>query len=199
MRVIVVGATGTIGKAIVSELGTRHEVIEVGFSRGRFQVDIARIDSIRALFAAVGKTDAVVASAGKVHFGSLHEMTSEQFQVGLHDKLLGQVHLALVAQRHLNDGGSITLTSGVLSHDPIRYGANASAVNGAIDAFVRAAAIELPRGLRINAVSPTILRESLGIYGSYFIGFEAVPAERVALAYARSVDGAQTGQVYEVQ
>jgi NAD(P)-dependent dehydrogenase (short-subunit alcohol dehydrogenase family) len=198
VKVIVIGATGTIGTAVVRELGSRHDVIEVGRTRGRYQVDITRIDSVRALFAAVGKADAIVSAAGKVHFGPLAEMTSEQFQIGLHDKLLGQVHLALLAQHHLNDGGSITLTSGVLSEDPIRYGAGASSVNAAIEGFVRGAAIELPRGLRINAVSPTILQESLGAYGTYFTGFEAAPAQRVALAYARSVDGAQTGQVYKV-
>jgi NAD(P)-dependent dehydrogenase (short-subunit alcohol dehydrogenase family) len=198
MKVIVAGATGTIGKAVVHELGARHDVIEVGHRGGRHQVDINRIDSVRTLFTSLGKVDAIVSCVGKVHFGPLAEMSSEQFQVGLHDKLLGQVHLALVAQHHLNDGGSITLTSGVLSDDPIRYGASASSVNAAIEGFVRGAAIELPRGLRINAVSPTILKESLGAFGAYFVGFEAVPAQRVALAYARSVDGAQTGQVYKV-
>jgi NAD(P)-dependent dehydrogenase (short-subunit alcohol dehydrogenase family) len=198
MKVIVVGATGTIGKAVTHELGSRHEIIEVGYRGGRHQVDITRIDSVRALFAAVGKVDAVVCCAGKVHFGPFAEMSADQFQIGLRDKLLGQVHLALVAQHHLNDGGSITLTSGVLSDDPIRYGANASTVNAAIEGFVRGAAIELARGMRINAVSPTILKESLGAYGAYFIGFEAVSAAQAALAYARSVDGAQTGQVYKV-
>jgi NAD(P)-dependent dehydrogenase (short-subunit alcohol dehydrogenase family) len=198
MKVIVVGATGTIGKAVVAELGSRHEVIEVGHRGGRHQVDITRIDSVRALFRSIGKMDAVVSCAGKVHFGPLAEMSSDQFQIGLHDKLLGQVHLALAAQHHLNDGGSITLTSGVLSDDPIRFGAGASSVNAAIEGFVRGAAVELPRGMRINAVSPTILEESLGAFGAYFIGFEAVPAQRVALAYARSVDGARTGQIYKV-
>ena len=108
-------------------------------------------------------------------------MTAEQFKIGLHDKLLGQVDLALIGQHYLNEGGSITLTSGIVSAEPIRYGANASAVNSAIDGFVRGAAVEL-QGRRINAVSPSVLRESWGSYGPYFLGFEAVPAQRVALA-----------------
>lgn len=106
--------------------------------------------------------------------------------------------MALAAQHHLNDGASITLTSGIVSHEPIRYGANATAVNAAVDGFVRAAAIELPRGLRINAVSPSVLQESMEGYGPYFHGFEPVPASRVAMAYVKSVDGLQTGQVYRV-
>jgi len=125
-------------------------------------------------------------------------MTPEQFNLGLQDKLLGQVQLALLGQHYLNEGGSITLTSGIVGIEPIRNGANATAVNAAIEGFVAAAAIELARGVRINAVSPTILTESVGSYGPFFPGFETVPAVRAALAYQRSVEGGQTGRVYRV-
>jgi NAD(P)-dependent dehydrogenase (short-subunit alcohol dehydrogenase family) len=125
-------------------------------------------------------------------------MTPEQFGVGLQDKLMGQVNVALAAQHHLNDGGSITLTTGVLGHDPIRHGANATTVNAAIEGFARAAALELARGIRINVVSPGVLQESMDIYAPYFRGFEPVPVARAALAYVKSVDGLQTGQVYRV-
>lgn len=108
------------------------------------------------------------------------------------------MRLALLGARHLNDGGSITLTTGILTDEPIRQGANATAVNAAVEGFVRAAAIELPRGIRINAVSPTVLTESWDGYQSFFAGFESVPAARAALAYQRSVEGAQTGRVYRV-
>lgn len=198
MKVMVIGATGTIGKAVVAELAPRHEIIEVGKTRGQYQADISDASSIRALLARTGKIDAIAATTGKVHFGPLPAMTIDQFRIGLNDKLLGQVQLAMIALEFLNDGGSITLTSGVLSHDPILSGASASAVNGAIDSFVKAAAIELPRGIRINAVSPTVLEESLDVYGPFFRGFDAVPARRVALAYSKSIEGAQTGQVYSV-
>lgn len=198
MKIIVIGATGTIGKAVVNELSSRHEIIEVGKTRGQYQVDIADTGSIRALFAKTGKVDAIVATTGSVHFGPLPAMTVDQFKIGLHDKLLGQVQLAMIGHDFLNDGGSITLTSGVLSHDPILNGSSASTVNAGLDGFVQAAAIELPRGIRINSVSPTVLEESLDVYGPYFRGFDAVPARRVALAYSKSVEGAQTGQVYSV-
>jgi NAD(P)-dependent dehydrogenase (short-subunit alcohol dehydrogenase family) len=198
MNIVIIGATGTIGRAVTEELDARHDIITVGKSSGQFQADIADIGSVRRLFEQVGKVDAVVVAAGNLHFGPLAEMTPEQFHVGLNDKLMGQVNVALVAQHHLNDGGSITLTSGVVSDEPIRYGANASTVNRAVEGFVRGAAIELPRGIRINVVSPSVLQESMDAYGPYFRGFEAVPAKRAALAYSRSVEGAQTGQVYRV-
>ena len=147
----------------------------------------------------MGNVDAVVGTAGNVHFGPLLEMTPEQHQVGLSDKLMGQVYLALEAAKHLNPGGSVTLVAGTLSRDPVRFGASASLVNSALEGFVRAAAIEFPAGTRINAVSPTVLLESMDAYGPYFRGNEGVPAKRVALAFSKSVEGAQTGQVYSVE
>jgi len=198
-KILLIGASGTIGQAVLANLGARHDVITVGRSSGTHRADFSQPGAVVKLFEAVGKVDAIVSTAGNLHFGPLAEMTAEQFNLGLQDKLLGQVQLALVGQKYLNDGGSITLTAGILSIEPIRNGASATAVNAAIEGFAAAAAIELPRGLRINAISPTVLTESMGSYGPFFPGFEPVPAERVALAYQRSVEGAQTGRVYRVQ
>lgn len=199
-KVLLIGASGTIGQAVLANLAARHEVITVGRTSGTHRADFSQPGSVAALFKAVGKVDAIVSTAGNLHFGPLAEMTPEQFNLGLQDKLLGQVQLALLGQHCLNEGGSITLTSGIVGIEPIRNGANATAVNAAIDGFVAAAAIELlPRGLRINAVSPTILTESVGSYGPFFPGFETVPAARAALAYQRSLEGGQTGRVYRVQ
>ena len=198
MKIILVGASGTIGKALEQELKERHEIIRVGLSSGDLQADITDPASIRALFEKAGPFDALISAAGKVHFGALAEMGEAEFAVGLKDKLMGQVNLVLIGREFANDGASFTLTSGVLSHDPIRFGASASMVNGAIDSFVRSAALELPRGMRINSVSPTVVEEALPAYGPYFRGYKAVPAAEAALAYAKSAEGAQTGQVYRV-
>lgn len=198
MKIILVGASGTIGKAIEQELKERHEIIRVGRNSGDLQADITDVASIRRLFEKVGPFDALISAAGKVHFGALAEMGEAEFAVGLQDKLMGQVNLVLIGREFANDGASFTLTSGVLSHDPIRYGASASMVNGAIDAFVRSAALELPRGMRINSVSPTVIEEALPGYAPYFRGYKAVPAAEAALAYAKSAEGAQTGQTYRV-
>ncbi len=198
MKIVIIGASGTIGSAVASELAQRHEIIEVGSRSGAHQADMGDIAQVRALFARIGKVDAVVVTAGKLHFGPLADFTPEQFQLGLGSKLMGQVNVALVAQQYLNDGGSITLTSGIVAEQPIRNGAAASMTNAAVEGFVRGAAIELARGIRINVVSPTVLEESLDAYGPFFPGFEPASASRVALAYRRSVEGAQTGQVYRV-
>jgi len=199
MKVLVVGATGEIGSAVVRALAERgHAVVRAGRTRGDHQVDIKSDASVEALYAAVGRVDAIVSAAGGLHFAPLAEMTAANFNIGLQDKLLGQVRLALLGQHVLNDGGSITLTTGVAADDPVRGGSNAAAVNAAVEGFVLGATIELPRGLRINAVSPTLLTESLAAYGALFPGVETVPAARVALAYVRSIEGPLTGRVFRV-
>jgi NAD(P)-dependent dehydrogenase (short-subunit alcohol dehydrogenase family) len=198
MRIVVVGATGTIGKAVVAALQDRHEIVKIGNRGGDHQVDITDSNSIRALFEKTGRFDALVSAAGKVHFGDFAKLTEKEVEIGLRNKLMGQVNLVLIGRDYINDGGSFTLTSGLLSHDPILYGTSASLVNGALDAFVKGAAIELDRGVRINVVSPGVLVESLGVFGEYFRGHEPVPGSRVANAYVKSVEGRLTGQVFHV-
>jgi NAD(P)-dependent dehydrogenase (short-subunit alcohol dehydrogenase family) len=198
MRVLVVGASGTIGRAVVAELRQRHEIVAAGRSSCEVRLDVTDAASIRGAFETAGKIDAVVSAAGKVKFAPFAEMTDADYQIGLADKLMGQINLVLIGRDFVSDGGSFTLTTGVLDSDPIRMGTSASMVNGAVNAFVMAAAIEIPRGLRINAVSPGVIEEAMPDYAPFFRGFEPVPAARAALAYAKSVEGAQTGQVYRV-
>lgn len=199
MKILLVGASGTLGQAVARQLGQQHQILAAGRHSGELRVDLTDDASVAALFARTGAVDAVISTAGKLHFGPLQDMTPEQFNIGLQDKLLGQVRLALAAQHHLNSGGSITLTSGIVSAQPIRDGVNATAVNAALEGFVRAAALELlPRGLRINVVSPNVLIESMAAYGPYFPGFEAVSAQRAALAFQRAVEGIQSGETITV-
>ncbi|SCW79100.1 MULTISPECIES: short chain dehydrogenase [unclassified Pseudomonas] len=198
MKILLIGANGTIGSAIDNELSPRHEIIRIGRHSGELQVDISDSTSIRALFEKTGRFDALVCAAGNVTFAPLADMTEDSFALGLKDKLMGQVNLLLIGREFANDGASFTFTTGVLSHDPIKSGASAALVNGALDSFVRAAAIELPRGLRVNSVSPNVLVEAMDKYAPYFRGYKPVPAVDVALAYAKSVEGLQTGQTYHV-
>lgn len=203
LRILLIGASGVLGGAVAAELGKRHEVVTAGSKSGEIRVDIADPASIEKALAAAGRLDAVACAAGAVNFeplGAIKPAPIDQsaYGLGLANKLMGQVNLALAARDRLNDEGSITLIAGVLAEQPIVAGSSASMVNGALESFVRAAAIELPRGLRINAVSPTVFVESMEGYGPFFRGFEAVPVARAALAFSRSIEGRETGKVYKV-
>jgi NAD(P)-dependent dehydrogenase (short-subunit alcohol dehydrogenase family) len=199
MKIIVVGATGTVGKAVVEALSGRHEVIRVGRTSGDVRMDIEDIDSIRTMYQQVGNVDAVVSAIGQVHFGPVHEMTSEQFMTGINKKVLPQVNLVLEGFNYVNDGGSFTVTSGVTNRDPIRGGSCAAAANGAIDGFVTGAAVDMPRGIRINAVSPEVLEACREAYDGFFPGHVHVSNEAVGLAYSKAVEGCLSGQIIIVK
>ena len=199
MKIIIVGATGDVGKTAVDALSGRHEVIRVGRTSGDVQMDIEDIDSIRKMYNKVGKVDAVVCAVGHVHFGPVHEMTSEQFMEGINGKVLPQVNLVLEGFDYVNDGGSFTLTSGVTNRDPIRGGSCAAAANGALDGFVVGAAADMPRGIRINVVSPEVLETCRAAYDGFFPGHVHVSDEAVGLAYSKAVEGCLSGQVLIVE
>jgi NAD(P)-dependent dehydrogenase (short-subunit alcohol dehydrogenase family) len=187
-----------VGRAAVAALGSRHEIIKAGRSSGDLRVDISNSASIAAMFEQTGKLDAVVCCAGQAHFSPLAQMTEDDFLRGLKNKLMGQVSVVLKGRNHVNDGGSFTLTSGSLDRYPVRGASNAATINAALGGFVKSAALDLDRGIRINLVSPTLLEESKAKFAGLLPGHEAVPSTRVGLAYVRSVDGAQTGEVFTV-
>ncbi len=199
MKIIVVGAAGDVGKAVCDELGLRHDLIRVGRSSGEFQIDMSERASIEDMYSKVGAFDAVVSAAGDVHFGSLEDHTEETFMLGLRQKVMGQINLVLAGMNTINEGGSFTLTSGVLDRDPIKMGTGAATANGALGGFVVGAAIEMPRCLRVNVVSPGLLEASAPRYGDWFPGHNPVSSKRVGLAYAKSVEGGITGQVIVVE
>jgi len=195
VRILVVGGGGLVGKAAIAGLRAGHEFIIAGRSSGDVTVDLMDEASVAAMYKKIGMVDAVVACTGHSHFGPVKDMSPKQFLDGLKDKLMGQINLVLLGMAHVNDGGSFTLTSGVLSHEAIRQGSNAAAIDGAIDSFVITAAIEMPRGIRINAVSPGLLEIAAQKYDGFFPGHRAVSNAEVGLAFAKSVEGGVTGQV----
>jgi NAD(P)-dependent dehydrogenase (short-subunit alcohol dehydrogenase family) len=198
MKVVIIGASGTIGQAVAKELAPRHEIVKVGRKSGDVNVDITSTESIIKMYEEIGDFDALVATTGNVHFGDFNQMSEQDYYVGIKDKLMGQVNLVLIGKKYINDAGSFTLTSGVLSHDPIKYGSSASMVNAAIDGFVIGAAIELSKGIRLNSVSPGVVLESMDSYGDFFRGHEPVSAARVALAFSKSIEGLLSGKVFRV-
>lgn len=195
MRIIVVGASGDIGEAACNELQNRHDIITAGRSTGDYQVDVSDLTAVKHFYRQVGPFDAIVCCAGDATFAPLADMNQDSFMVGLRQKVMGQVNLVLAGQDIIADRGSFTLTSGVLDRDPIRMGSNAATANGALAGFVKSAAIEMERGLRVNVVSPGLLEISAARYGAWFHGHKPVSSRDVGLAYAKCVEGALTGQV----
>ena len=180
LRILLIGASGVLGRAIAAELSPRHDIVSAGSKSGGIRIDIANPASIVAGLKAAGPLDAVACAAGAVNSHPLSAiklagLEKSSYGLGLADKLMGQVNLTLAARDYLNDHGSITLIAGVLSRTPIVAGSSASMVNAAIEAFAMAAAIEMPLGIRINAVSPTVFEESMADYGSFFRGHDPVP------------------------
>ena len=201
-RVILIGATGIIGKRLQDEL-TKDEVMQViTVSRTGdtdLHADIGDTAQIKEMFRQTGVVDAVISVAGTCFWGPLMSMTEEQVYVGIRSKMMGQINLVLEGHRCVSEGGSFTLTSGFLSDDPVPGGAGYAIVNGAIDNFVLAGAVEFAGRLRINAVSPGWVTEGYGGLGtSHLPGQLPVSPERVMHAYYKAAFGFLTGQVFRV-
>jgi len=198
MKIVVIGATGTIGSAIVKLLKQEHEVITVSRSAGDHRADITDKGSLERVLGAIGKVNAIVSAAGNAVFKPLAELTDADFEKCLHDKLMGQVNVVRVGAQHILADGSITITSGVLAQEPMPGGAAISLVNAGLEGFARAAALELQSAkVRVNVVSPPWVRETL-------IAFKmdpslGLPATEVAKAYAHCVEGSATGQVVDAR
>lgn len=187
-----------MGSKIADELSLRHEVIRAGSKSGDVTVDITSSESIKALFEKIGSFDAVVSAAGSGYFGPFDSMTEEDFYKGIRSKMMGQINLVMLGKERINDGGSFTLTSGILHSDPVRGGVGLSILNGALNSFAKSAAYELTRRVRLNVVSPGLVEESEEELGSFFPGHVPVSMKRMVSGYVKSVEGIITGQVIEI-
>lgn len=196
MRILLVGAAGKLGTAVRDELAGRgHEVLGVGRISCDLRYDVTDPAQVAEMYRRAGIVDAVASAAGEVPYKPITEMTGRDYQAAFAGKVLSQIELVRQGIAWVGDRGSFTLITGVLAREPIPTGSAASMANGAVEAFVRAAAIEIAPQ-RINAVSPTVFTESLAEYGEFFPGMPPVDLAQVTQAYVRSVEGAQTGQVY---
>lgn len=197
MRILVIGATGHIGGVVAQNFESRgHEVVRA--SRGsEWTVDITDPASVRALFDRVGDVDAVVVASGSVPFAPLTELTRDDYLTAFTSKALPQIDVVRAGLDHVRDGGSITLTTGVLAREPIPTAAAAAAANGAVESFVITAAAEAPRGIRINAVSPNVLENSPG-HHELFAGQRPVSDAEIARTYTLSVEGIGRGRVLKI-
>ena len=179
-------------------LGKRgHELVTVGRTAGDVRGDVTNPADVARIFDEAGALDAVVSAAGSVPYKRLTDMTPGDYLSAYHGKVASQVELVRQGTSRVAARGSFTLITGVLSREPIVTGSAAALANGAVEAFVLAAALEIAPQ-RINAVSPTVVTESLDRYGDVFPGYPPVDLADVARAYLRSVEGAETGKVFRL-
>ncbi|MES0827640.1 short chain dehydrogenase [Ruegeria sp. SCP11] len=191
MKILVVGATGTIGKAVADALAERHKVIRAGYKDGDVSVDLGSKTSIEEMYRSIGQVDAVISTAGLADFAPFSELDDAAYDLALQNKLMGQINLVRIGQEHISDGGSFTLTAGILSRDPMPGSVVISLANGALESFAKAAALELGRGLRVNAVSPVFVKETMEMMG--MDPSTGLSAADTAKSYLAAVEGDLNG------
>ena len=196
MKILLIGSTGTIGSQVLAHLKGKHEVITANRSSGDFRVELGAPQSIKNLFAELSGLDAVVSAAGPCKFGSLMKLTDADFQFGFDQKFMGQINLLRFGLKAVKDTASFTFTGGMASRFVEDKGfASISAMNAALEGFVRAAALELPPSMRVNVVAPpwvTETRDALGMDTTV-----GRPAAQVAKSYVSVIEGSMTGEVID--
>ena len=197
MRVLVIGATGTIGRAVADTLALTHDVVRIGHSSGDVRISLESTDSMEKAFGASKPFDAVVCAAGVAVFKPLTRLTDADFQTSLQNKLMGQVNLVRIGMRHVNDRGSFTLTGGVLAHEPAAGGSAIGLVNAGLEGFAASAACDMQRGIRVNVVSPPWVSETLEEMGQD--PRNGLPAIVVARAYVDAVEGKMNGRTIDAR
>jgi NAD(P)-dependent dehydrogenase (short-subunit alcohol dehydrogenase family) len=198
MDILVIGGNGTIGKKVVRHLQNKHSVKIAGRSKGDFIVDISNSDSIKNMFESAGKFDTIVNVSGEAKWDLFEHLSEDDYYIGIKSKLMGQVNLVRIGSKFLNPKGSFTLTTGILADHPVLMTASAAMVNGGIHSFVKAVALELRDGIRINVVSSGLVEDAIEKYQDYFPGHNAIPMNKVVNGYIKSIEGAGTGEIIRI-
>jgi len=137
----------------------------------------------------------VLCTAGVAAFGPVDELDDDGYETSLSNKLMGQVNLVRVGLGRVSDGGSFTLTSGTLTTDPDPGTAAVAMVGGAVEAFARAAALDLEGRYRLNVISPGWVAET-----RKEMGMDPDPgsgSDDLAEYYVQALSGDETGEVTE--
>ena len=198
MKILIIGGNGTIGKKVSERLSQKHEVLIAGRSSGDVTVDFSDSNSIKSMFETIGNVDAIVAIAGDAKWDKFNNLSEDDFYIGIKSKLMGQVNVVRIGKEYLNSNGSITLSTGILADDPVDMTTSAAMVNGGIHSFVKAVALELENGVRINAVSSDLVEDAFEKYKDYFPGNTPVPMQKIVDGYVKSIEGKITGRILRI-
>lgn len=191
-RVLVIGATGLLGKAITSKFGSDIDVIQASRNSSEYAVDLANPQSLQALFDNVGIVDAIVCTAGVAEFKPFAQTQDSDWQFGIENKMMGQINVIRYGEKYLTQEGSIVLTTGVLAQSPMPGSAIVSAVNAAVEGAIRALSLELEH-IRINAISPGWISETLTTLG--MDASQGIPASDVAQYYIDAINTSNSGDI----
>jgi len=194
MKVVVIGATGTIGKAVTTLLTDKgHEIVQASRNT-KPSLNLDDPASIEAFYKTLGEVDAVICAApqGGGGMGPLTGFSDEIVDLYTKSKLLGQVNLVRKGLSNIRPGGVFILTGGMSGFIALPKSSISGMLNIALDKFVSRVASELQDGRRIVIVHPAAVREwaiKLGMDGSRFPN-----AATVAETYLKALEGTNTGE-----
>ncbi|PHM71528.1 short chain dehydrogenase [Xenorhabdus sp. KJ12.1] len=205
MKILVIGATGNIGKHIISNIKKYHplladnptelEIIQASRNSPEYSLDVFDNQQLDNFLSKNKMFEAIICAFGKTNWTKPESL--RDYEESIKNKAFGQINVALQALKYIKPGGSITLTSGIVGKIMSPNGSQTAVTNGAIEAFVRSAATEITDA-RINVVSPKLLDESFTNYAKFFPGQETCTGEQIAKGYIRSIYGQETGVVIEI-
>jgi NAD(P)-dependent dehydrogenase (short-subunit alcohol dehydrogenase family) len=191
MKAVVIGSSGTIGKAVTQLLRDKGYQVVEGSRSTQPSIDITDPASIDNFFNQVEEVDVIVTAAGDAAFVSLEELSDQQVQFSANSKLLGQVNVVRKGLPRLRAGGVFVITGGFLVYAPAPKTSMYTMVNAGLEGFARAAALDLSGDRRIVIVHPPWVAETAAA-----LGMDPRPwpsAATTAIAYLAAIEGNQNG------
>lgn len=168
--VVVIGAGSGIGRAVAVDaahagatliLGGRtaaplDETARLSGGATVRVVDATREEDVEAFFESIGPFDHLVSTIGFSVSGLIGELRAEAIREAMAAKLWAPIFLVKHGAHRIAADGSFTFFSGIRGARPAARSSITSLVNGGLEAFVKAMAVELGP-VRVNAVSPGIV------------------------------------------
>jgi NAD(P)-dependent dehydrogenase (short-subunit alcohol dehydrogenase family) len=111
-------------------------------------------------------------------------MNEEKYKAGIQQKLLAQINLVLTGINYLNKNGSFTLISGKMGERPAPGSSGKAIMNAAVNSFVLSASLEMPKGMRLNVVSPSKISD--------------IPDKDIVAAYLTCIETNVNGEIIRI-
>ncbi|MGR5062385.1 SDR family oxidoreductase [Photobacterium sp. DNB22_13_2] len=153
---VVIGGTSGIGAELAKQL--QNESTTVHVASRKTGLDINDEQSVYHYFESIGAFDHLIITAGSyAPSGKVIDVDISQAKTAFDTKFWGAINTTKQAARYIKQGGTITLTSGMLSRKVVASNYVKTAINAAIEAVTKVLAKELAP-IRVNAVSPGLTK-----------------------------------------